>query len=899
MDAQAIAQVKILDTKSASSARSIEVALPSGKAVQAKITQVTQLNPDRAQQGTHRVKLEVNNTVIQLSAKFSASIPEAGSSVIVQRSSDGQIQLKVIPENQTANKSIDSKPLANTTSNQPTNSQSTDKATQSAKALLANTTATNAPLTSSGDSGKVILKASVIINSSGSTLNAIELALPKGQTVIARVISQSSSLLNNVLANTSSTPLSNTQNSATPANPAAAQLSNVLTNTSSTPLGNTQNSATPANPAAAQLSNVLTNTSTALAPNTALQANASAFQPAAAPNNSLTNNTLTNSAQVSTTTSSVTQSIGTNTPTAVTASQTPPNAVSTSPTNNLINSANIISNTYSARPNPAPVPTANLPIDAKPVTTQPTSVLANTQPSPNAPQGVTQQNTLQNTNTGQPATILSNNTNIQSTTASRPPVPLAPQDRGNTTPVITNLSNNAPATATAAISQTANQAVVPNTVLSSNISNTQSSNIINSNAALSSSSASPQAASNANQQNPNIATTTPNASPLLASQTHSQPASQLSSAAPSQVLPQTSINNIGVDARTNRQNIPQNLQLNALPSNNAAIKVAVAGQTITLQAPANLPPLQSVQITRTEGVLANIQWQQVSQAPTPQVAPPILSPKQAQLMEHSLRQALPQQIPMAEGINQLVNQTAQFASIASPAQASVDKVTMSIMQLFGVKPGANNSSDTVKRNIQQGGLFTESKLVNQTGGQQGDMKNFLGKLNRLAEQLPTEQKEMLQSTTERMLARVTTNQLTHVQQQHLKADISNERSFQIDIPVQHNEKLDNVEIEIKQRKHMNNEGDFVAIWSVKLHFDLEERGEVDAEVALNPTDNTISTTFLCSQLSTVHEIEQRMNNFKNQLNSQGFEVQTLHCSQGSQAAIANNPISKRIIDIRT
>ena len=269
-----------------------------------------------------------------------------------------------------------------------------------------------------------------------------------------------------------------------------------------------------------------------------------------------------------------------------------------------------------------------------------------------------------------------------------------------------------------------------------------------------------------------------------------------------------------------------------------------------------------MQITRSEGAQASIQWQQaaVVSNPTTLTANQFnLSDKQLQLVETNLRQALPQQVPIAEGINQLVSQANMIAS--SPNNTvPIDKVALSIMQLFGVKPGANSSSDTIKRNVQQGGLFTESKLANQGQSQQGDMKSFLAKMSKLAEQLPTAQRDLIQNTTDKMLARVTASQLTHVQQQnqHAKADISNERTFQIDIPVQHNEKLDNVEMEIKQRKQLNDEGEFIAIWSVKLHFDLQERGQVDAEVALNPQDNSISTTFLCSKHSTVAALERRL-----------------------------------------
>ena len=347
--------------------------------------------------------------------------------------------------------------------------------------------------------------------------------------------------------------------------------------------------------------------------------------------------------------------------------------------------------------------------------------------------------------------------------------------------------------------------------------------------------------------------------------------------------------------------VPQNAQLSALPSPTAALKIAVAGQIVSLQTPANLPPLQQVQITRTQGEQANIQWQQP--APTATTAPNTISltATQSQLVDQQLRKVMPQQIPIAEGINQLMNQSGQLAQSVNPSNinSQIDRVSLSIMQMFGVKPGNRNSSDTVKRNIQQGGLFAESKLANHEGTGQGDMKNFLAKLSQLANQLPTEQRDILNTTTERMLARVTSNQLTHLQQQHARIDPSNERSFQIDIPVVHKEQLDNVEIEIKQRKHLNQQGNYTSIWSVRMHFELQERGEVDAEVALDPTDNSLSTTFLCTHASTVREIEQRMQDFRKQLSTQGFEIQTLHCTQGSQAANANNPIHKRIIDIRT
>ena len=201
MDAPAIAQAKALDSKSTSPAKSVEAALPADKTVTAKVTQVT---PDQAQANSHKVKLEINNTLLQISAKFTGKPPEPGSSVSITRSQSGQIQLSVNSDQTSAKPS-------------QAHLSTSDSKLQNAARSLINNLSTPAPNTSSASNQSVILKAPVIINASGESLAVIEKSLPKGQTLLARVIDQSA------LANTSKqTALLNPSNILSPSRPATS-----------------------------------------------------------------------------------------------------------------------------------------------------------------------------------------------------------------------------------------------------------------------------------------------------------------------------------------------------------------------------------------------------------------------------------------------------------------------------------------------------------------------------------------------------------------------------------------------------------------------------------------------------------------------------------------------------
>ncbi|EPJ46685.1 MAG: hypothetical protein OFPII_17760 [Osedax symbiont Rs1] len=866
----AVAQSKTIDAKSPSPVKSIEAALPAGKTVHAKVTHIA---PDTAQPNAHRITLKINNTQVEISAKFSGNLPEKGSVISLLRSDSGQIQLKLVKESsaEPANSATSTAKITSGTS-----TPQTLKATpNNAITATANNTASSTTSTSNnlqipqGTSGNVILKAPVTINASGPALNIIEQVMPKGTVLNAKVINQqqvsgdippreSSVDLNQGKINLLQAKLNSANTSSVPAN------SNLVSQTPKQPIGNSLTIKT-------NLANTVPKHSTRPIPAQNIQiANQLSNQ---RPNQPLSPPTANTSQKIA-------------------GQLNAPNPASTS---------NIAATTTSPHANTTVMERNSAGAGTR--ATQNTVNLTDSRPANPSNTGTANhnQNTLSSAGSGVSSAVNSTSNPLAS--------PVVAGIQNNTAVKESIASNSNPLTAKTSAPTAPPTQNSP--IISRPLVNTQ--NLAQpTNPSIPSA---PVTTSNAATLNPTLASagqfTSSTATPSNSTNNIAQSVTAVQSAKTASTAPTPAANpanpsptvQIGVQITAPAAPLPasiaQNLQLSALATQNSTLKIEVAGRVVSLQAPANLPPLQNLQITRTEGTQANIQWQQPSQVATASLSSTPLTPQQVKLIDHSLRQALPQQIPIADGINLLVAQSIQIANASNSNKVPIDKIALSLMQLFGVKPGANNSSDTIKRNIQQGGLFTEGKVVSQPNSHQGDMKGFLAKLNHLAEQLPTEQKEMLQSTTERMLARITTNQLTHVQQQHTKTDISNERTFQIDIPVQNNEKLDNVKMEIKQRKHLTDEGDFTSIWSVKLHFDLEERGEVDAEVALNPEDNSISTTFLCSKLSTVQELEKRMTGFRAQLNQQGFEIQTLHCTQGSQTAAANNSINKRIIDIRT
>ena len=322
------------------------------------------------------------------------------------------------------------------------------------------------------------------------------------------------------------------------------------------------------------------------------------------------------------------------------------------------------------------------------------------------------------------------------------------------------------------------------------------------------------------------------------------------------------------------------------------LSVVIKGNVLNLLAPANLPTITQAELVRPAGEQLLIRFA----APTsPLVNPPgpaTLNASQAQIVQQGLREVLPQQAPIAEAMNQLV----QLQNTSTAPQVT-DKVIQSLLQLFGVKPGAPEAPETIRQNVSFGGLFTENQLAKKAPVA-SDMKHFLGKLQTLADQLPAESRQLLQGTIDKMLSRITSQQLTHLQQRQERTD-STDRFFQLDLPVKYQTAFENVELRIQPQEKSLSSGEKEKVWQVHLHFDLREKGHIDADLSLNEQQHTVTAAFYCSDRSTVNEVNDQLEGFKQQLQALGLNSTSVTCKHGQAQQRSKPVINTQLIDVKT
>lgn len=350
--------------------------------------------------------------------------------------------------------------------------------------------------------------------------------------------------------------------------------------------------------------------------------------------------------------------------------------------------------------------------------------------------------------------------------------------------------------------------------------------------------------------------------------------------------------------------IPQAAQTTVSTSYSAAaqttgqpLTIKVQGETLQLATRTVLPSLQQVDITRTGPHTAllhlNIPIKNPASASTPDTQP--LNPRQLAALEQALKHSLPRQVPVAEGLQQLIALAQPDAT--SSAGKQVNQLLQSLLNLFGVQPGDREAPQAIRQNIQLGGFFTEAQLAKNKPPAQ-DMKQFLGKLQTLAEQLPAEQRLRLEDGIEKVLSRITTQQAQHLQQRQDRLD-SNERVFQLDLPVKQQEALENVELRLQQREQKNTAGEWETLWRIRLHFDLQDQGRIDADISLNEQQHTLSATFNCSLSTTAEQLQNRLDGFKTQLDAAGLSVADISCRQGQSSSPYTTPVQRTLIDIKT
>jgi hypothetical protein len=359
------------------------------------------------------------------------------------------------------------------------------------------------------------------------------------------------------------------------------------------------------------------------------------------------------------------------------------------------------------------------------------------------------------------------------------------------------------------------------------------------------------------------------------------------------------LNNKAIHAYGGQSNAPTNASstTTATQVNGTLLTVQVQNQRAQLVTPVPLPTLTEVTLKQDNGQLSvqftanNTLAAKLSESPnTLQATPPLTQPQQA-AVDQALKQALPLQQPLADNLQTLSQLTGQNGS-----QSNVDKALQSLLNAFGVTPGGQGSEANIRNNVQMGGMFTEARLAQQLPVQ-GDMKQFLGQLQTLSESLPANQQAMLQKAIDSMSARITQQQIAHVQHRQDRVD-TGERFFQLDLPVRFQEAFENVEMRIQQREAQNETGEWSTLWRVRLHFDLGQEGQMDADISLNQQAHTLQALFACSSDHTAQTVRSRLTGFDQQLKTLGFEETQLTCRQGNLAR-QTQAINKQLIDVKT
>ena len=322
---------------------------------------------------------------------------------------------------------------------------------------------------------------------------------------------------------------------------------------------------------------------------------------------------------------------------------------------------------------------------------------------------------------------------------------------------------------------------------------------------------------------------------------------------------------------------------------NFAVQLKVGQGTVELSSNKPLQPGQHLLVTRTN--------EQITVQPVPQnnQAKPV---QEANLpvVSQILKDALPKQIPVGEGLNQLV-QLAQQPAVSSTAQSeNINQVVRSLLQLFGVKPGAAGAEQTVKQNIQNSGFFAETRMA---AGESVklDLKQQLGQLVKHAENLPPAARQQMNQLVDSLMARATSQQLTSAQSWRELSDGGMERNFAMDLPILQNDKIGNAELNITEYAPGAHDSEQSSIWKIKLHFDLEALGSLDAEVTIRH-DFELSARFWAEKDDTVRLVRERFKGFNGHLSDTGFEVKELNIRQGEPSK-PESTVRKSLIDLRT
>lgn len=325
-------------------------------------------------------------------------------------------------------------------------------------------------------------------------------------------------------------------------------------------------------------------------------------------------------------------------------------------------------------------------------------------------------------------------------------------------------------------------------------------------------------------------------------------------------------------------------QITPQPNGSQNVQVRVNGQSIQLQAPAPVLVTDKAVISRTEG----------NQAVFQPVNTDSRSEQTHRVISETLREVLPTQQPLANVLNQLSSIGQQNKQ---PENSALNRLVSSLISLYSVPAdGSKESSQSVQRNLQNSGLFSERQLISSNQPQPTDLKAQLGQLLNAADSLPEQPRQQMLDLIKSLLNRVTQNQLESLQQNRTNPDGSIERQYALDLPVRQGAQLENVELKIAEYRRQAEEQEWKSSWKVRLHFDLEHQGTIDAEVLLEH-DNEVTAQFWCSHTATTRLLADKLDGFNQHLQDQGFVINNLNCHTGKNATARNHV--QQLIDIST
>lgn len=320
------------------------------------------------------------------------------------------------------------------------------------------------------------------------------------------------------------------------------------------------------------------------------------------------------------------------------------------------------------------------------------------------------------------------------------------------------------------------------------------------------------------------------------------------------------------------------------------VSVQVGGQNLELLSPRPLRPGMNVELTRNSNEQVQLQ-----------IPPPAVKPEQQRQLQESLQQilrdTLPQQLPLGEAFNQL----RQLSQRGNP-QDAIGRVVQSMLSLFSVSPEttAKETQSVIQRHLAQSG-FTGTSEAGASAGRQTEpsMQQHLARLSQLAEKLPPQAREQMQSLLDSISARRSSQQIESVQRWRDQPDGAIERQYRLDLPIRVSpDRLDNTEIRISQHRSGSSDAEQGSEWSISLHFALEQLGSIDVRVSLQQ-EWQLNARFWAEQPDTVQTIRNQLASFEERLRGNGFEVEALQVQLGRRPQETPAVISHRLVDLHT